>query len=288
MNQIDKFSEDETAKILFELEDKAKIESVIIEQQTTISICISTQVGCPVGCKFCRSGESYTRNLSKEEIMGQIDEVNKIIGETEKKKSIVFMGIGEPLLNLENLAETIKELCVTRKQQFSKRRITVSTVGIPEKIIELGERTKKMMRDDNATVNLAISLHFTNDTLRQKYIPIAKKYPIEEIFSACKKFQDMGSKKQSIMFEYIMLKGINDSEEDIGKLIGFIKKYEIRALVNLIPYNGSDDSGFKATSDEKIKEYKQTIIKEGIKCFVRLSRGRNINAACGMLASKNR
>jgi 23S rRNA (adenine2503-C2)-methyltransferase len=281
MKLIEKNSEDSTTKLLFLLDDSSKIETVVIPQKTTMTICVSTQVGCPVGCKFCKSGTFYKRNLTTDEILSQISFALEEFPLGEKKLSIVFMGIGEPLLNMDNLVPVIENLCVSRKDRVSKRRITVSTVGIPTSIIALADRTKHIIDTDNSTVNLAVSLHFTLDSLRKKYIPLA--YPISEILSACSTFQSLGSKKQFIMFEYIMLSGVNDSIADIERLIALIKKYELRAIVNLIPYNGID---FKSTPDEKIKEYKQMIIKSGIKCFIRLSRGTGINAACGMLASK--
>lgn len=281
MKLIESHSEDSTTKLLFSLDDSSCVETVVIPQKTTVSVCVSTQVGCPIGCKFCKSGTFYKRNLTADEIISQIDFALKEFPLDDKKLSIVFMGIGEPLLNLDNLVSVIEELCVARKDRISKRRITVSTVGIPSSIISLAERTKSIIDTDNATVNLAVSLHFTLDSLRKKYIPVS--YAISDIFSACSTFQSLGSKKQSIMFEYIMLSGVNDSPADIERLISLIKKYDLRAIVNLIPYNGTE---FESTSDEKIKEYKQMIIKSGIKCFIRLSRGSGINAACGMLASK--
>lgn len=281
MKLLDKHSEDSTTKLLFLLDDSSKIETVVIPQKTTVSICVSTQVGCPVGCRFCKSGTFFKRNLTADEIVSQIDSALRLFPLGEKRLSIVFMGIGEPLLNLDNLVNVIGRLCVERKDRISKRRITVSTVGIPAGIIALAERTKSIIDTDNATVNLAVSLHFTTDTVRKKYIPVA--YPISDILFACAEFQSLGSKKQSIMFEYIMLSGVNDSAVDIERLVSLIKKYGLRAIVNLIPYNGGE---FKSTPDEKIKEYKQMIIKSGIKCFIRLSRGTGIDAACGMLASK--
>jgi len=263
--------------------DNLIIETVLIPQKTTDTICISTQVGCPVGCKFCKSGTFFERNLTTEEILEQIEETKKNITKSNKKLSIVFMGIGEPLLNIKNVFESIKKLCVDNKDRLSKRRITISTVGIPEKIIELANLTKTILDKDNSTVNLAISLHFPDDKKRKELIPFANKYSIDEIMKSCEIYQSLGNKKQRIMFEYIMLEGINDSEKDIDNLVKVIKKYDIRSIINLIPYNGTE---YNTTHHLKIKEYKQRIIKEGIKCFIRLSRGTNINAACGMLASK--
>lgn len=299
MKISNKFEFDNTIKFVFSLDDKNLIESVIIEQKNTITFCISTQVGCPVGCLFCKSGTFFIRNLSNFEILYQIETLEKYIendfkkdsdntlNKKNKKINIVFMGMGEPLLNFDNLIYVINEICINRKNRFSKQKITVSTVGIPDKIIQLGELTKKILPDRNfnisSTVNLAVSLHFIEDEIRKKFIPYANKYSLKNIFHSCQKFQEMSNKRQNIMLEYLLISEINDSNKDIYKMIELINKYKLNVIINLIPYNGKD---FLASTLFRSEEIKKIIINNGIKCFLRKPRGLSIDAACGMLASR--
>ncbi|MBN2881090.1 radical SAM protein [Candidatus Woesearchaeota archaeon] len=286
MNIKEKIKFDNVTKIALQLEDNSLIESVIISQKNTNTICVSTQVGCPVGCKFCKSGSFFVRNLKDTEIIEQIECCEKIITSelhSDKKINIVFMGIGEPLLNLDYVVNVIKYLCVTRKNRISKNRITVSTVGIPEQIIQLANRTRNILEKDTATVNLAISLHFATQAKREKYIPFASKYSISDVFSACEEFYKLDTKSQEIMIEYVMIKDSNDTIEDIDLLIKLVSNQNFKCIINLIPYNGNY---FVSSSEDKIKEFKKKIMSNGIKCFIRLSSGQNINAACGMLVAQ--
>jgi len=262
---------DDVLKIVIKCDDGLLIESVLIEQNKTSTICVSSQVGCSIGCIFCKSGEKFTRNLKPDEILFQINYLEKL---AKNKIKIVFMGMGEPFLNYENLLIVLEELCVKRKNRISKQDITISTIGICDKI-------KKFSNDSSflgtVPVSLAISLHFTTDELRKKYIPNCKS-KISEIVSCAKEYL-RNNKNAKLMIEYILLKDINDSIIDLENLVKIIK--ELNCVVNIIEYNGNE---FKKS--EKSEMFKSFIISKGYKCFIRKTRGDNINAACGMLVSK--
>ncbi len=282
-------SEDETKKWLLELNDGEKIELVYIPSDDRGTLCISSQVGCSMGCKFCNTGsQGFTRNLEVSEIVGQImiardelnewENVNKKIGEGRKITNIVIMGMGEPLLNYDNIIKAMKIINDENGIAFSNRRITLSTCGLVPKIFDLANDLK---------LNLAISLHATTDEIRKKIMPIAEKYSIEEIMKACG-YYAKNTNYRRITFEYIMIKDLNDSIDDAKRLIKLVKKYNIPAKFNLIPFNPWNGCIFKKPSEENtILKFAKYITDARYPCPIRFSRGQDIMAACGQLKSKN-
>jgi 23S rRNA (adenine2503-C2)-methyltransferase len=271
---------DGTQKFLFELEDSETIESVLIPNIRGINkftLCISSQVGCALRCVFCTTGQmGFIRNLKAYEIVDQVIVASRIEG--GDIANIVFMGMGEPLNNLNHVAEALRR--ITELMGISKRRITVSTAGIAPKITELAEKAPK--------INLAVSLNAATDEIRSKIMPVNKKYPLKELMSACRQFPL--SPRRLITFEYVLLDGINDTKADASRLVNLLKG--IRAKVNLIPYNPPAPSqkdmvpAFKRSSDEKILEFQNVLHKAGITAMIRKSMGADISAACGQLKAK--
>ena len=202
---------DGTKKVLFELEDGNRIESVLIPARNHFTVCISSQVGCAMGCKFCLTGGmGLKRNLAPGEIVGQVVKVRNWLHDIDPESTlsnIVFMGMGEPLANFDNLLIALEILTDQRGLDFSDRRITVSTCGLVPKIIELGQKTK---------ANLAVSLHSVDDSIRSRLMPVNKKYPVADLLEACKNFPM--PKRKRIMFEYILIKDLNDSVSDAENL----------------------------------------------------------------------
>jgi 23S rRNA (adenine2503-C2)-methyltransferase len=271
-------SQDGSVKYGFKLDDSNYIESVLIPEGDRNTLCVSSQVGCAMGCEFCLTGEmGFRRNLSPGEIVGQVvrvrDWLQNEIDADASLNNLVFMGMGEPLANFENLLISLEILTDQRGLNFSDRRITVSTSGLVPKIIELGQKTR---------VNLAVSLHSVNDSVRSKLMPINKKYPVAELLEACRNFPM--PKRKRIMFEYILIKDINDSVVDAEILAEKLR--DIPCKINLLPYNETDDLPFERPSDEKVELFQKALWKEGYTVLVRSSRGSDISAACGQLAGK--
>jgi len=259
-------SPDGTRKFLVELDDKNKIECVAIFHKRTICACVSSQVGCAMNCSFCATGKmGFKRNLSSEEIIGQLDLIEKEIN--QKITNIVFMGMGEPLNNYENVIESIKKM---NERGFSWKKITVSTVGIPDKIVQLGKDIK---------CRLAISLHAPNDELRSKLVPANKVFSIQDIINACKQFP--ANKHNPIMIEYVLIKDVND--HCARELCDLLKELPY-VMVNLIPCNPGQ---FLPPSDEIIEVFKKTLTDAGYKTIIRTQKGVDSDAACGMLATKD-
>lgn len=274
-------SKDGTRKWLFKLEDGKEIETVYIPDKNRGTICVSSQVGCSLSCSFCHTGTmKFSRNLSTSEILGQVMYVKNILkdwnNKTDKKKitNIVFMGMGEPLLNYDNVIKSINVLTDQKGLAFSKRKVTLSTSGVVPKILDFKEDTD---------VNLAVSFHAAFDEIRDILVPINKKWPIANLLDALKEYSKKRMHKR-ITFEYIMLEGINDSIKDAKELVKLIKPY--RAKINLIPFNPWPGSNYKASSPDQIKVFKKFILDEGkLVATVRLPRGDDILAACGQLKS---
>lgn len=283
-------SVDGTKKWLLELNDKEKIELVYIPSEDRGTLCISSQVGCAMGCRFCNTGsQGFTRNLEVYEIVQEVmvardllnewDNINKGIGEGRKITNIVIMGMGEPLVNYDNIVKAMKIVNDANGIAFSNRRITLSTCGLVPKIYDLANDIK---------LNLAISLHATTDEIRKKIMPIAEKYSIEEIMKACG-YYVKNTNYRRITFEYIMIKGLNDSIDDAKRLIKLVKKYNIPAKFNLIPFNYWDGCVFKEPTDKNdILNFAKVITDARYPCPVRFSRGDDIMAACGQLKSNNK
>lgn len=263
----------EVNKYLFELSDNSLIESVLMRHDYGTSICVSSQVGCNIGCRFCESGRlKKVRDLLPGEIIAQILKVEKDI--KEKITHIVVMGIGEPFDNYKNVTDFIKIVNHPKGLAIGSRHITVSTSGIVPKILEFA--------DFPYQVNLAISLHAPNNEIRSKIMPINKVYPIEKIIEALKIYYN--KTKRRITFEYIMLDGINDSVENAQELVVLLKG--LNCYVNLIPYNETNNIEYKRSKKEKIQKFYDIIKKNNINVTIRREFGTNISAACGQLRSK--
>jgi 23S rRNA (adenine2503-C2)-methyltransferase len=284
-------SSDGTIKYLFKLYDNRTIETVLLKMQDEEhdengnlikneknTICISTQVGCKVGCAFCLTAKGgFIRNLSVSEIVEQVWAIKKDRNIPNKlKTNIVFMGMGEPLDNLENLTKAIKIIADELGLGISPRRQTVSTSGISSKIDKLGVM--------NLGVNLAISLHAVDDEVRSKLIPINKAYNIKSIIDAVKKFPY--DKRKRVMFEYLVIKGLNDSINDAKKLIKLLEG--IKAKVNLIYFNPYPNSQFERPSIQTMENFANYLNQKGLLATIRASRGIDISAACGQLREKTK
>ncbi len=265
-------SSDGTEKFLFGLEDGEKIESVLIPDKDRLTLCISSQVGCAMGCRFCLTGAiGFKRNLKAHEIVDQVLSVQRDIGQ-RRISNIVFMGMGEPLLNFDETIEAIKRL--TGLLGFSKRKITVSTSGVVPMIDELAR--------SGCDVNLAVSLNATTDSIREGIMPVNKRWPIEALLEACRRYPL--SPRRRITFEYVMLGGINDRDEDAERLVRLLKT--IRSKVNLIPFNPFYGSIFKRPADERVLRFQEILLKGNITALIRKSKGEDISAACGQLKAK--
>ena len=271
---------DGTIKWLLEFEDGAKAETVFIPEEDRGTLCISSQVGCTLNCSFCHTGtQKLVRNLSSSELVGQIliafDELSAWpsaqIG--RPLTNIVLMGMGEPLYNLDNVIKALKIIMDNEGISISKRRITLSTSGIVPEFSRCGLETD---------VNLAISLHAVTDDVRDILVPINQKYPIKDLLNACREYPGVSNSRR-ITFEYVMLKGINDSTSDARALIKLMEG--IPAKINLIPFNPWPGSPYECSEKKKIEEFAKIVLKAGYPSPVRTPRGDDILAACGQLKS---
>ena len=260
-------------KYLFELSDKEHVESVLMRHDYGTSVCVSSQVGCNMGCKFCESGRrKKVRNLTAGEMTEQILKIEEEI--KEKVSHVVIMGIGEPFDNYENVTDFIKIINHPKSLAIGSRHITVSTCGIAPKIREFAKFPYQ--------VNLALSLHAPNDELRNKIMPINKAYPLKEVMDALKYYYNETNRR--ITFEYIMLENVNDSEENAIELCKLLKNFN--CYINLIPYNETNNIDFKRTKKDKILKFYDIIKKNDMNVTIRREFGSNISAACGQLRSK--
>lgn len=268
---------DETVKFVLKLDDGNFIETVIIPERDHYTLCVSTQVGCPIGCKFCVTGKlGFKRNLKVYEILSQVVLARRYLKEKKAElplRNIVFMGMGEPLLNLKNLLKALKILAHPKGFNYSRKRLTVSTVGLIKEMKILSQEFP---------VALALSLHAPTDEIRRELIPIAKKYSVKELISACKKFPRIKNSRTTI--EYIVIKGINDSIECAEKLAELLKGYPFK--VNLIPFNPHPELSFERPSDEDVERFQKYLLSKNILTTIRKSKGLGINAACGQLGAK--
>ena len=279
-----KVSVDGTQKWLVEFGPNIEGESVFIPNVGKAgALCVSSQVGCTLNCTFCHTGtQRLVRNLSAQEIVGQVliarDALEEWPADTENRRlsNIVFMGMGEPLYNLDNVAEAIDTLADGEGLCIGRRRITVSTAGVAPKIPELGERTGAM---------LAISLHAVRDDLRDEIVPINKKYDLQTLFEAIKAYPGLSNSKR-VTFEYVMLKGINDSLAEARDLVKLLSR--IPAKVNLIPFNPWPGSISECSDWETIEAFADVLNRAGYSSPIRTPRGRDIFAACGQLRSESK
>ena len=270
---VDVQEDSDVCKYLFELNDGEHIEAVLMKHDYGNSICVSSQVGCNMGCKFCESGRrKKVRNLETYEMVLQILMIEKLLG--ERISHVVVMGIGEPFDNYDNLIKFFKIINHPKGLAIGARHITVSTCGIIPKILEFSEFPLQ--------INLAISLHAPNNEIRDKIMPINKAYPINELIPALKTYLKKTNRR--ITFEYIMLDGINDSEECALELANLVK--DINCYINLIPYNETNNIEFKRTKTIQIMRFYDILKKSRVNVTIRREFGGNIDAACGQLRSK--
>ena len=274
----EKISEDGTKKWLLKFTDGSEVETVFIPDDERGTLCVSSQVGCTLNCTFCHTGtQKLVRNLTSQEIVSQVliarDSLEEWGEEQRKITNIVMMGMGEPLYNFENVRDGILVMSDDAGLSISKRKITLSTSGIVPKIKMAGSEIGSM---------LAISLHATNNDLRNKIVPINKKYPIEELLDACKNYPGLSNSKR-ITFEYVMLKGINDSEAEARDLVKLISG--IPAKINLIPFNSWPGSSYECSDWDQIKKFGDIVNRGGYASPIRMPRGEDISAACGQLKS---
>ncbi len=275
-------SVDGTIKWLIRFADGNEAECVYIPDKTRGTLCISSQVGCTLNCSFCHTGtQKLVRNLTVAEICGQVllamDELNDWpSGKPERRlTNIVLMGMGEPLFNYENVSTAMRIIISGEGVAISKRRITLSTSGVVPEIRRCGEELG---------VNLAISLHATRDDLRNELVPINRKYPLAELIDACRNYPGLSNARR-ITWEYVMLDGINDSDDDCRALLALIKG--IPSKLNLIPFNSWPGSPYTCSPDDRIDAFAKRALKAGYASPVRTPRGRDILAACGQLRSES-
>jgi 23S rRNA (adenine2503-C2)-methyltransferase len=269
-------SVDGTVKYGFALQDGKMIESVLIPEDGRNTLCLSSQAGCAMGCAFCLTGTmGFSRNLSCAEMVNQVCAVAEDLRRREAGtlSNLVFMGMGEPLANFDNLIKALTVLTDETGLHFSEHRITVSTCGIAPKIIELGQRVK---------VNLAVSLHAADNETRSRLMAINARYPLETLLDACRQFSLPGRKK--ITFEYILLKGVNDADEDALRLARLLRG--MPAKINLLPCNATPELPYAKPDRQRIDSFQNILKKKGYTVLVRTSRGADISAACGQLAAK--
>ena len=273
LNIVDVQEDVDVCKYLFELSDNEHIEAVLMKHDYGNSICISSQVGCNMGCKFCESGRrKKVRNLEVHEMVLQILMIEKLLG--ERISHVVVMGIGEPFDNYDNLIKFFTIINHPKGLAIGARHITVSTCGLVPKILEFSNFPLQ--------INLALSLHAPNNELRNKIMPINKAYPLEEVIKAIKIYLERTNRR--VTFEYILLKDVNDSDEcalELAKLVRGINCY-----INLIPYNETNNIQFKRTNTIQIMRFYDILKKNNIGVTIRREFGGNISAACGQLRSK--
>jgi 23S rRNA (adenine2503-C2)-methyltransferase len=267
-------SSDGTVKFGFRLDDQRVIESVLIPEEDRNTLCVSSQVGCAMGCSFCLTGKmGFARNLTPAEIVNQVCFVRDWMIENDQGKltNLVFMGMGEPLANLDNLLPALSIVTEQRGLDFASRRITVSTCGLVPQMLELGRKSD---------VNLAVSLHGVDDAMRDRLMPINRKYPIPSLLEACRKFNM--KKRQRIMFEYTLLEGLNDSDAAAEKLADLL--HDIPCKINLLAMNATQENMYRSPDRNRILRFQAILRSRGYSVFIRQSRGRDISAACGQLA----
>jgi len=275
----DQLSEDGTRKWLFRLPDGNAIETVYIPEKERGTLCVSSQVGCALDCSFCSTAQQgFNRNLSSAEIIGQLWLANHLLGRDPKGDrvvtNVVLMGMGEPLLNFDAVVAAMDLMMDDNAYALSKRRVTLSTSGVVPALKRLKE---------TSDVALAVSLHAVRDELRNELVPINRKYPIKELMEACRNYLDREGRRR-ITWEYVMLKGVNDSERDARELAKLLKG--IPSKVNLIPFNPFPNTRYETSDPQTILRFQNILINAGIVTITRKTRGEDIDAACGQLAGK--
>jgi len=283
-------SSDGTRKWLFDVGQGNAIESVFIPEDDRGTLCISSQAGCNVGCRFCSTGhQGFNRNLTAAEIIGQlwwarhellkdIDSSRLLAGEkiadTRVISNVVMMGMGEPLLNYDPVVTAVRLMLDDNAYGLSRRRVTISTSGVVPMMDRLSQ---------DCPVALAVSLHAPNDALRDQLVPLNKKYPLAELLAACERYLEFAP-RDFITFEYVMLDGVNDSDQQAHELVNLVRR--VHCKLNLIPFNPFPASGLKRSAAARIKTFAQILSDAGIITTVRKTRGDDIDAACGQLAGE--
>ena len=275
----EQLSDDGTIKWLLRLDSGNSIETVFIPEGSRGTLCISSQVGCALECSFCSTAQQgFNRNLTTAEIISQVIIANralKCIPRNERVISnVVLMGMGEPLLNFDNVVAAMNIMLEDNAYGLSKRRVTLSTSGVVPAL----DRLKEV-----SDVSLALSLHAPNDELRNELVPINRKYPIKELLAACKRYIS-GETKRKVTVEYVLLDGVNDKPEHARELVKLLK--DLPCKVNLIPFNPFPNSGYATSSIEAIERFRNIVVKGGLLTTTRKTRGEDIDAACGQLAGK--
>src|SRR6267143_2948853 len=276
-------STDGTRRYLFRTHDKLPVETVLIPEERRDTICFSSQSGCPLQCTFCLTAQlGLLRSLTPGEIVEQIIiALNDAYGVGEKPArgtNLVGMGAGEPFLNFDSLMKALRIMADDQGLHIVPHRVTVSTAGVVPRIRELGTISQRP--------NLAVSLAAPTNELRDELMPINKKWPLQELLGACKEFEQTLKAGERFTFEYVMLDGINDSDEQARQLANLLNRHDLHARVNLIPHNQADPLPYQPSSMSRVERFKSILDSKGVRTFVRRPRGRDIFAACGQLAAR--
>ena len=270
-------SRDGTLKAVLRTGDGSLVESVLIPEEGRTTLCVSTQVGCPMACSFCATGYlGFTRNLTTAEIVDQICRMRELSTDDQVISNVVFMGMGEPLLNTDAVVEAVRLLIDPKAFGFSPRRVTVSTVGVVPQIGRLLEQVP---------VNLAVSLHATTDAVRDQLVPLNRRYPLDALLGALRADPHV-TVRRPVFFEYTLMRGVNDSLTDARRLPGLL--HGIPAKLNLIPMNPHPDAPYEAPSAEVVDRFMRELASRQLTVTIRRSRGADIQAACGQLALAGR
>ena len=272
-------SQDGTRKWLLDVGTGNGVETVFIPEAERGTLCISSQIGCALECTFCSTGrQGFNRNLSAAEIIGQLWWANKAMGVTPKNErvisNVVMMGMGEPLANFDNVVTALSIMLDDHGYGLSRRRVTVSTSGMVPQM----DRLKEVM-----PVALAVSLHASNDAVRDEIVPLNKKYPLKELMAACQRYL-VKAPRDFVTFEYVMLDGVNDKPQHARELLSLVK--DVPCKFNLIPFNPFPNSGYNRSSNENIRVFREILQEAGLVVTVRKTRGDDIDAACGQLAGQ--
>jgi 23S rRNA (adenine2503-C2)-methyltransferase len=269
----DTVAADGTRKWLLKVDGANAVEAVFIPEAKRGTLCVSSQAGCVLDCAFCSTGkQGFNRNLSTAEIVGQLWLANQLLEGERPVTNVVLMGMGEPLLNLDNLIPALRVMLDDNAYGLSRRRVTVSTAGVVPGMDRLREE---------CPVALAVSLHAPNDALRDRLVPVNRKYPLAQLIAACNRYLEKAP-RDFITFEYVMLDGVNDAEGHARELVGLAAR--VRSKFNLIPFNAFANSGFKRSSPERIRRFAEVLQRAGLTVTTRKTRGDDIAAACGQLA----
>jgi 23S rRNA (adenine2503-C2)-methyltransferase len=267
---------DGTRKYLFGLADGESIETVLITERDHFTLCVSSQVGCAQDCRFCLTAKSrLRRNLTQAEILSQVRDVRQDLAEPERLTNLVFMGMGEPLANFDNLLGALAMITDSDTGLgFAAKRVTVSTAGLVPRMLDLGRASR---------VSLAVSLNAADNETRSRLMPINRKYPLEALIEACRSYPLPPGRR--ITFEYILIQGVNDSPDDARRLAQLLRP--VRCKINLIPFNPHEGSAFERPAEEAILAFQEVLLRRHFTVIIRRSKGQEISAACGQLRARS-